>query len=120
MGGADVICSDKTGTLTTAKMTINVDRIVFNDSGLSYLRDLGINLSAEPASTSDEDENKRNLVLALSILGSSQAKVEDAIDSAVRFQFKFQQFSTVDFLVSIIDFSGIFVEWETRSNHCFC
>ncbi len=89
----EVLCSDKTGTLTTAKMTIQADRIAFNASALDFLLAIGLNGTSKdgvPEASADAsmraelvptargvgygfatDAEKRDLILALAMLGSN-------------------------------------------------
>jgi len=73
----DVLCSDKTGTLTTAKMSINLDMI----------------WAAKPENLDQIDPNlyyakdkllaQKQLVMVMAIMGSNADKKDDAIDGAV-------------------------------------
>jgi H+-transporting ATPase len=69
--------SSQTGTITTAKMTMNLDKTVVHADTLKVLREAGI-LAAASGPSADKDA-----VILLAALGSNPAKVEDAIDSAV-------------------------------------
>jgi H+-transporting ATPase len=78
----EVLCSDKTGTITTAKMTIFVEKGVSNTTSLqSFITEKKFEFFQEVI---DEFQcNNRELMLMLATLGSNIAKVGDAIDSAV-------------------------------------
>jgi H+-transporting ATPase len=76
----DVLCSDKTGTLTTAKMSINLDLIwPAADAGFDLL---------EPASEAVETpeatlQKRQHLLLLMAVVSANADKKDDAIDGAV-------------------------------------
>lgn len=69
----DVLCSDKTGTLTTAKMSINLDLLwAAADTGFSVL-------GMEKPTL----EKKQQMLMAMAYLASNPDKKDDAIDGCV-------------------------------------
>jgi P-type E1-E2 ATPase len=64
-----VLCSDKTGTITTGKMTVDVGHIVLNEEGL---RDARAMLIDSPVHSEKVD---KDLFLMFAALGSNRAKV---------------------------------------------
>ena len=74
-----VLCSDKTGTITTAKMTINLDKTMHNIHALFGLAHAGIDITGGKDMKTISIAEQRDLVILLASLGANPAKVEDAI-----------------------------------------
>jgi H+-transporting ATPase len=70
----EVLCSDKTGTLTTAKMSINLDKIYFVDEAIDILKG---------GSSTMSESHKRDYVMAMGMLAANADKKGDAIDGGV-------------------------------------
>eukprot|EP00933_Yihiella_yeosuensis_P034266 TRINITY_DN27776_c0_g1_i1.p1 TRINITY_DN27776_c0_g1~~TRINITY_DN27776_c0_g1_i1.p1 ORF type:complete len:979 (-),score=190.37 TRINITY_DN27776_c0_g1_i1:225-3161(-) len=71
----DVLCSDKTGTLTTAKMSINLDLIWAANFHKSF--------EWKPEWGQISEKARQQMLLALAVLASNADKKDDAIDGAV-------------------------------------
>ena len=73
----DVLCSDKTGTLTTAKMSINLDMIwAAKKEGFSVI-DPYLYRQA------DQELALKQMLLVMGIMASNADKKDDAIDGAL-------------------------------------
>eukprot|EP00747_Dinoflagellata_sp_TGD_P090926 gnl/TRDRNA2_/TRDRNA2_164882_c1_seq1.p1 gnl/TRDRNA2_/TRDRNA2_164882_c1~~gnl/TRDRNA2_/TRDRNA2_164882_c1_seq1.p1 ORF type:complete len:979 (+),score=187.27 gnl/TRDRNA2_/TRDRNA2_164882_c1_seq1:173-2938(+) len=73
----DVLCSDKTGTLTTAKMSINLDLIwPAAEKGFELL-------GASSGQASHILRAKQQILLAMAFLASNPDKKDDAVDGCV-------------------------------------
>ena len=70
----EVLCSDKTGTLTTAEMTIHRDKIFVQDEAIDTL------IGNAAAMT---DDSKREYAMVMTMLAANADKKGDAIDGAV-------------------------------------
>ena len=70
----EVLCSDKTGTLTTAKMSINLDKIFAVDEAVDVV--VG-------GSAGMTDKQKREYIMAFAMLAANADKKGDAIDGGV-------------------------------------
>merc|ERR1712232_587553 len=76
----DVLCSDKTGTLTTAKMSINLDLIWPAADG-------GFDLLDVVSATDERPETvlraRQQMLLLMALVSANADKKDDAIDGAV-------------------------------------
>mmetsp|Transcript_106802 Transcript_106802/g.278890 ORF Transcript_106802/g.278890 Transcript_106802/m.278890 type:complete len:1007 (-) Transcript_106802:87-3107(-) len=76
----DVLCSDKTGTLTTAMMSINLDLIwPASDAGFQVLG----SLSDHPGFSKTSERRTQQALLLMALLSANKDKRDDAIDGAV-------------------------------------
>jgi H+-transporting ATPase len=75
-----VLCSDKTGTITTAKLTIFLEKSICYREALLPIQGSRINIGHLSL---DDDDVVRDLIIAFAYLGSNPAKVNDAVDSSV-------------------------------------
>lgn len=76
----DVLCSDKTGTLTTANMSINLDKIwPAAPGGFQKLASGGSWGSSAEQGTKQQQQN----LLLMAVMSSNADKKDDAIDGAV-------------------------------------
>jgi len=77
----DVLCSDKTGTLTTARMSINLDLIwPASESGFEKVLGLSAWRSLTPEQSLKEQQKS---LLLMAVMSSNADKKDDAIDGAV-------------------------------------
>jgi len=77
----DVLCSDKTGTLTTAKMSINLD-LIWPAAKAGFETVLGLS-SWGFSNQGDTDAQMRKLLLLMAVVSANADKKDDAIDGAV-------------------------------------
>lgn len=84
-----ILCSDKTGTITTAKLTISLDKIVCSPEAIAGLEASGFHLhdGGAPLNVADQ-EQMHDVMISLACLGSNPAKINDAVDSSVMRAFK--------------------------------
>lgn len=75
----DVLCSDKTGTLTTAKMSINLDKIWPADATAGFEM-LGVSYRSSPEELLQEQQK---MLMLMAFMASNEDKKDDAIDGSV-------------------------------------